>query len=89
MWGSGCQKTGGKSSPSPKICSFSPYILSKRVILDKLKRGVGIKNHGGDTVYVCREWRISAVYFSSIFSRSFCLSILFRVVEGVKSGGKA
>nr|DAP34858.1 MAG TPA: hypothetical protein [Caudoviricetes sp.] len=63
--------------------------MSKSGILDKRERGLGIKNHGGDTDCVCREWLFSAVCVSSIFSRSFCPSILFRVGAGVKSGGKA
>ena len=77
--GEGGQKTGGKSSPSPKISHFDPLFLSKSGILDKRESGAGVKNYGGDTVCVFRKWRISAVCVLSIFSRCFCLSILFRL----------
>ena len=88
MTGWGCQKTGAESSPHPKISHFTFCFLSKTEILDKRERGRGVKNYGGDTVCVFKEWRISAVCVLSIFSRCFCLSILFRLGQGVKSGGK-
>ena len=81
-------KTGGKSSPSPKISHFTHLFLSKSVILDKREMVSGVKNYGGDTVCVFKEWRISAVLVLSIFSRCFCPSILLRCGVGVKSGGK-